>query len=81
MQIGRLIRKYEVTVTVNEHAKCYSSCVLIFIAGVYRQSLGQIGLHRPFFAAAPQSQQSNRKSGPAYAFCVKEIRDRNGHHR
>ena len=71
MQIGRLIRKYEVTVTVNEHAKCYSSCVLIFIAGVYRQSLGQIGLHRPFFAAAPQSREAIENQVPLMLSALK----------
>jgi hypothetical protein len=56
MQIGRQIRKYEGTTTVKENGKCYSSCALIFIAGVERRNFGQLGLHRtmgPIGSVAP----------------------------
>jgi hypothetical protein len=72
MQIGRLARKYDVTARVNEHAKCYSSCVLIFIAGVERQGFGQIGLHRPYFAAAPQSREAIENQVPLMLSALKK---------
>jgi Clp protease len=64
MQIGRLIRKYDATTAVPENGKCYSSCALIFIAGVERRNFGQVGLHRPYFAAAPQSRETIEKQVP-----------------
>jgi hypothetical protein len=48
MRIGRLIRKLEGRTTVVARAKCHSACALIFIAGVERTNLGEIGLHRPY---------------------------------
>ena len=73
MQIGRLIRRYEGTTVIGRDledggdlldAKCYSSCALIFIAGVLRLSSGQLGLHRPYLASAPQSRQAVEKRVP-----------------
>lgn len=71
MQIGRLIRKYDATTTVPENGKCYSSCALIFIAGVERRNFGQVGLHRPYFAAAPQSRETIEKQVPLMLSMVK----------
>jgi hypothetical protein len=48
MRIGRLVRKLEGRTTVAARAKCHSACALIFIAGVERISVGEIGLHRPY---------------------------------
>lgn len=48
MRIGRLIRKLEGRTTIPARAKCHSACALIFIAGVERNNLGEIGLHRPY---------------------------------
>jgi len=48
MRIGRLIRKLEGRTTVAARAKCHSACALIFIAGIERTGLGEIGLHRPY---------------------------------
>jgi hypothetical protein len=69
MQIGRLIRKYDGSTWVDwdaadkADAKCYSSCALIFIAGVWRVigSFGSLGLHRPYLASVPQSRQAVEK--------------------
>jgi hypothetical protein len=58
LQIGQTIRKYDGIVQVLKNSTCYSSCALIYIAGVRRSNLGMIGLHRPYFASAPQSRQS-----------------------
>jgi hypothetical protein len=78
MRIGRLIRKYEGHTIIErepapgdvvgrDNANCYSSCALIFIAGVARfvnSSGGQLGLHRPYFVSAPQDRQVLEKKVP-----------------
>src|SRR5262249_37668079 len=73
MQIGRLIRKYDGytwigwdSVTQKFDPKCYSSCALIFIAGVLRviSDEGTLGLHRPYLASAPQDRQVLEKRVP-----------------
>jgi len=73
MEIGRLVRKYEGFTSIEkeqssgDNANCYSSCALIFIAGVYRSIMsegGQLGLHRPYLASAPQSRQAVEKQVP-----------------
>ena len=73
MEIGRLIRKYEGTTFITDAedvgsgplgGRCYSSCALIFIAGVVRFNSGQLGLHRPYLAAAPQTRQAVEKQVP-----------------
>jgi hypothetical protein len=56
MQIGRLVRKYDGHTGIGLDAKCYSSCALIFIAGVSRLNLGELGLHRPYLASEPQNR-------------------------
>ncbi len=64
MKIGRIVREDEPLVIVREGAKCFSSCTLIYIAAVKRENAGLIGLHRPYFAAAPQSRQSIERQVP-----------------
>jgi hypothetical protein len=71
MKIGRLIRKYDASTTVEDGAKCFSSCALIFIAGVQRQNNGQLGLRRPYFAAAPQSGETIEQQIPLMLSMVK----------
>jgi hypothetical protein len=80
MKIGRLLRKYEAwTYIETEHhgdnANCYSSCALVFIAGVRRSILssgGQLGLHRPYLASAPQSRQVLEKQVPLMLAQIKQ---------
>ena len=81
MQIGRLIRKYEGTTWIWHDlddgvlpldAKCYSSCALIFIAGVTQLNAGQLGLHRPYLASAPQSRQAVEKQVPLMLSGIKQ---------
>lgn len=57
MRIGRTIRKLDGDTVVPIAGKCYSSCALIFISGVKRNNVGELGLHRPFLASAAQSRQ------------------------
>jgi hypothetical protein len=71
MQIGRLIRKFDGTTSVRENGKCYSSCALIFIAGVERFNSGQLGLHRPYLATAPQSRETIEMQLPLMLSAVK----------
>jgi len=75
MEIGRFIRKYEGTTFIGESnygAKCYSSCALIFIAGVLRLSDGELGLHRPYLASAPQIRQVVEKQVPLMLSQIKQ---------
>jgi hypothetical protein len=69
--IGRLVRKYDGTTTIPVPSKCYSSCALIFIAGVSRWNYGELGLHRPYFAGAPQSREAVEKQVPLMLSTVK----------
>jgi ATP-dependent protease ClpP protease subunit len=75
MQIGRLIRKYEGFTQIQWSRKCYSSCALIFIAGVSRvisATGGELGLHRPYLASAPQSREAVEKQVPLILSQVKQ---------
>jgi len=58
MQIGRSIRLHQGFTFIPVSNKCYSSCALIFISGVMRHDLGELGLHRPYFASAPQDRRT-----------------------
>jgi hypothetical protein len=72
IKIGKLIRKYDGTTIIGsstaaiaENRKCYSSCALIFIAGVRRAIFdGELGLHRPYLSALPQSRETLEKQVP-----------------
>lgn len=44
---------------------------MIFIAGVHRVNDGELGLHRPFFASAPQSRETLEKQVPLMLSMVK----------
>jgi hypothetical protein len=75
MQIGRLIRKYDGFTQIQFNRKCYSSCALIFIAGVWRfisATGGQLGLHRPYLASTPQSREAVEKQVPLMLSQVKQ---------
>jgi hypothetical protein len=71
MKIGKLIRKYDASTIVEGSARCFTSCALIFIAGVQRHNIGELGLHRPYFAAAPQSRETIEKQVPLMLSMVK----------
>jgi hypothetical protein len=71
IEIGRLIRKYEGFTTIEKNGRCYSSCALIFIAGVSRSNYGELGLHRPYLAAAPQSRETVQQQVPLMLSMVK----------
>jgi hypothetical protein len=64
LQIGRIIRKHEGITHIEVDRQCYSSCALLFIAGVSRLNFGLIGLHRPYLASTPQSRESIERKIP-----------------
>jgi hypothetical protein len=64
MHIGRLIRKHDGVTIISVPSKCYSSCALLFISGVMRHNLGELGLHRPYQVAALQSRPTIEKQLP-----------------
>ena len=45
MAIGRLIRTHLLQTSVPDHSKCYSACVIAFVGGVERTSVGPLGIH------------------------------------
>ena len=74
MEIGRIIRRNNASVVVDHGSKCYSSCSLIYIAGVSRgvSGAGVVGLHRPYFASSPQSRQTIEREAP---LMLKSVQD------
>lgn len=52
MKIGRYIRTLEFDTSIDTNARCLSSCVFIFAAGLVRNTAtNNIGIHRPFGAS------------------------------
>ena len=72
MEIGRIIRSVDGWTYIGDNARCYSSCALIFIAGVDRYNYGEFGLHRPYFASAPLSREQIEKQMPVMRSAVKK---------
>ena len=70
MSIGRIVRRIDGFTQVKRNAQCYSSCALIYIAGVDRYvgvdllGTGLIGLHRPYFASFPQARAVIEREAP-----------------
>jgi hypothetical protein len=62
--IGRLVRKNYGETTIPDGGKCFSACALIFIAGVTRYNLGELGLHRPYIESGPLSRHVIEKQVP-----------------
>jgi hypothetical protein len=60
MAIGGIIRRNEWSVFVQQNKKCFSSCALIYIAGVSRVNNGVIGLHRPYLAESLNREEIER---------------------
>lgn len=55
IRIGSFIRDAELQTSVYVTDICFSSCVLIFAAGVIKFSFGNIGIHRPYFSSLSPS--------------------------
>jgi hypothetical protein len=72
MHIGRLIRKHDGVTVISVPSKCYSGCALLFIAGVMRHNLGELGLHRPYQVAVLQDRQAGEKQLPRLLTLMKQ---------
>ena len=51
MKIGRTVRANNLRTIVPFNSVCNSSCVLVLAAGVRRDPIGQVGIHRPYFSS------------------------------
>ena len=71
MEIGRIIRSVDGITHIPVNYRCYSSCALIFIAGIWRENGGKLGLHRPYFASAPPSREQIEKQAAIMRDTVK----------
>ena len=72
MHIGRLIRKHDGVTVISVPSKCYSGCALLFIAGVMRHNVGELGLHRPYQVAVLQDRPTNEKQLPRLLTLIKQ---------
>jgi ATP-dependent protease ClpP protease subunit len=72
MSIGRVIRKHDGHTIVGPSEKCNSSCALVFIAGVYRVNFGDLGLHRPYLASAPQIRTTLDQQVPSKFAAIRD---------
>ena len=72
MHMGRLIRKHDGVAIISVPSKCYSGCALVFIAGVIRHNLGELGLHRPYQVSVLQDRQANDKQLPRMLALIKQ---------
>jgi hypothetical protein len=72
MHIGRLIRKHDGVTIISVPSKCYSSCALLFISGVMRHNLGELGLHRPYQVSALQNRQTIETQLPRMLALLRE---------
>jgi hypothetical protein len=70
MKIGQIVRSHEGG--INVFGKCFSSCALIYIAGVRRENNGWIGLHRPYLAAEPLSREQIEQAAPLMLGKIRE---------
>lgn len=64
LRIGRMLRSVNASVAIPMRGRCYSSCVFLIVGAVERMSLGQVGIHRPYFGAVgrnvPAAEVRNR---------------------
>ena len=72
MHIGRLIRKHDGVTVISVPSKCYSGCALLFISGVMRHNLGELGLHRPYQVLVLQNRPTNEKQLPRLLTLIKQ---------
>jgi hypothetical protein len=73
MAIGRIIRKEDSAVVVNQNSQCLSSCVLIVAGGSTRQLGGLVGIHRPYFNV-PTGEISGETIAARYRRVLQDIR-------
>lgn len=49
LRIGNHVREKRMGTVIKKNNECYSSCALIFLSGLYRNSSGKVGVHRSYF--------------------------------
>lgn len=59
---GDFIRNNNIETMIDMKDSCASACVLTFLGGVKRATMGRIGLHRPYSSALSSSEPESRKS-------------------
>jgi hypothetical protein len=72
IHIGRLIRKHDGVTVISVPSRCYSACALLFIAGVMRHNLGELGLHRPYQVTVLKDRQAGEKQLPRLLTLIKQ---------
>lgn len=51
LKIGRHIRTHVVATRIEDDKQCFSSCALIFLAGISQLNAGEVGVHRSYLKA------------------------------
>ena len=59
IKIGQYIRDNNWTTDLDKHMRCYSSCAMIYAAGVNKrmQSGAEVGYHRPYLPGVPDTPE------------------------
>ena len=73
MNIGRILRKYKVQISVTFDAKCYSACVLILAGGVARTPLGAVGIHSFYSSSSKEKSYNYEQEDNDYKLVSQEI--------
>ena len=73
LDIGRIIRRENASVDVMNGNKCFSSCVFLLAAGVQRMTIGDVGIHRPYFVSLSHTQDA-REVRAARDASIRKIR-------
>lgn len=59
IQIGQFIRNHQWATDLDRHMRCYSSCAMIYAAGVEKrmQEGAELGFHRPYIPGEPDTPE------------------------
>ncbi|WP_067522661.1 hypothetical protein [Endozoicomonas ascidiicola] len=59
IQIGQFVRENQWTTDLDQHMRCYSSCAMIYAAGVEKrmQTGAEVGFHRPYIPSEPDTPE------------------------
>lgn len=78
MEIGRHIRERKGSVYIRQGQNCFSSCSLLYIAGVNRINNGVLGLHRPYLIGSPSISKEIKETVPNMISNLKKYIDEMG---
>ena len=62
LELGRLLRRAAITVSVGPKQICASACVLVFAGGVVRPMSGKMLIHRPYLVNSAASLDATQRS-------------------